>query len=153
MSCSGCPERNADSISVHLHQSVQMNPQKMFSVLIAQASLIGLTTLLPGAMLVLIMIQTSRPIHCGHNPSSKEFVVYKTNKGQEKAHVIGIYRWGHEAQRGINISRQLVTNWEKHIIKQACVTKKRIWYGRNPKFHSSVLCLTLGLHREGLQEI
>jgi len=32
MSCSGCPERNADSISVHLHQSVEMTPENVLRI-------------------------------------------------------------------------------------------------------------------------
>lgn len=32
MSCSGCSERNADSISVYLHQSMEMTPKNVLRI-------------------------------------------------------------------------------------------------------------------------
>lgn len=89
------------SISIHWWKWLPKNTK-----LIVHASLVGLTTLLQGARLLLIMICTRRFLHCGHGQSFKEFTVWsKQNEGQKKELVTTTYRLGLQTQWGIDILR------------------------------------------------
>lgn len=69
----------------------------MFSELIPRASLTGLATLFPGAMLLLVIIQASGSVMDTVHPPNSSLCDHKKNNRQEKRLVIGIYRWEHEA--------------------------------------------------------
>lgn len=137
MSCSDCPVRNADSISIHLHLSVEMTPKKCS--LIAGASLVALTIFLPGGVLLLVMIYNRRSLQCEHSLTLKEFTVWpQTNEGQKIGLVTTNYRWLPEAQRDINILRSSLwligkmaplnglLSWKENMLAQKSQTLK-LW--------------------------